>query len=385
MGHLPASDATNKGHKPYQLRYQLQESNDRYALVAKATNDVIYDLNIASGIVIWNDTLYSKYGYSEHEPVASVEWWTSHIHPDDAMRVEREFGELIDNNQDTWQSEYRFCKANGEYAVVRDRAYVLRDHDGAPKRIIGSMLDITETAKLNRAKDEFTSLVSHQLRTPLTVIQLYSAMLEQGIFGSMQPDQLEHVHRINEATDRLIKLVGDILNISRIEMDRMQLHNVETNLNDFIRLCIAQVKPLAAERAIELKFASYRAAKPLPLDPAIFGEVIQNLLTNAIRYSPDSSTIEVAVKGRDQTYVISIADHGIGIPVKDQPHIFERFYRASNAQDTAHDGTGLGLYLAKLIMENVGGQVDFTSRPSQGTTFYVTLPMQGMTLVSGLG
>jgi PAS domain S-box-containing protein len=367
------------------LQRKLEESNERYALVAKATNDVIYDLNIDKGTVVWNDALYTKYGYRRSERAGTVEWWADHIDPEDALRLEAEIGELLLNDQDTWQSRYRFRKADGSYAVIQDRAYVLRGPDGKPQRIIGSMLDVTEADKLDRAKDEFTSLVSHQLRTPLTVIQFYSTMLCDGLLGPMQREQLEHVQRIQSASIRLIKLVSNILNISRIEMDRIPLQTVPTNLSAYVRGTVETMQPVARERNVKL---TYKPPKPgndeIAIDQVLLGEVIQNLIANAIHYSPaGTGRVAVSLLHEADGYRIDVRDNGIGIPAASQPRIFTRFYRADNAVETGCEGTGLGLYLCRLIMENSGGSIVFRSTEGKGTTFSIRLPLGGMTAAAG--
>lgn len=358
------------------LRRQLQESNDRYELVAKATNDVIYDLDVAASTVTWNDALYSKYGYPTDEPVSSIEWWASHIHPDDAARLEVEISQLMENQVNTWQSQYRFRKANGDYAVVRDRAFVQRDDKGQAIRIIGSMMDITEAERLDRAKDEFSSLVSHQLRTPLTVIQLYSSMLRDGLVGALQPDQLEYVEHINTASQRLIKLVSNILNISRIELDKIKQEPVLTELDPFIQQIIDGLQPIAHGRRVRLRFKSAGTGARFMLDQSLCTEIIHNLTTNAIHYSPEGrGKVEISYVVTSKGLRLRVRDNGIGIPKAAQPHIFSRFYRADNAVKSDSEGTGLGLYLTRLVTQTMGGEVRFSSHEGKGTTFYVFLPI----------
>src|SRR5688572_11658912 len=167
------------------LERQLQASIERYELLSRATNDAIYDLDIQSGIVSWNKALYDAYGYPKREPCNTLEWWTSHIHPDDALEVESGLSKLLISKRYTWSCDYRFRKANGSYAHVRNRAFVQRGISGEPVRIIGSLFDMTHEKQLEQAKDEFISLVSHQLRTPLTIIRLFSDMLGAGLAGPL--------------------------------------------------------------------------------------------------------------------------------------------------------------------------------------------------------
>lgn len=383
MGHrtsgaAPVTPPSKRGGRSESLQQQLKESIERYELVAKATNDVIYDIDLVKGTVIWNDALCSNFGYEPSEQAGNIRWWTGHIHPDDALRIENEISNLAQGNHATWQSQYRFRKADGEYATIRDRAFVQRDKDGQPRRIIGSMLDITEAAKLDRAKNEFTSLVSHQLRTPLTVIQFYSTMLHDGIVGPLTPAQQEHVLRIQAASGRLIKLVGNILHISRIELDRVRLDATLTDMTLFTKEVVEELRPLAQEKQLRLSHSARPAIPPTYIDQAVFSEVLHNVLANAINYTPAGGSVQVSVAHGREGYTIRVRDTGIGIPAAARRHVFSRFYRAENAIQTGHEGTGLGLYLARLIMEVTGGSISFRANRNGGTTFAIKLPAGGM-------
>lgn len=240
--------------------------------------------------------------------------------------------------------------------------------------------DSTHEHELERAKDEFVSLTSHQLRTPLTAIRLFSEMLGDELAGPLNAEQRDYLDKIQESTERMISLVGDILNISRIEAGRLHVDPQPTNLRSLIESWIAEIEPIARSRRIVIKL---RIAKDVPklvkIDRNLFGQVIHNLLTNALRYTQPGQG-KVIIHATKQSYgiIISVKDNGIGIPEAVKPRIFERFFRADNATLAAGDGTGLGLYLVKMVMESTGGDVWFESQENKGTTFYVRLPLNGM-------
>lgn len=368
---IPPKDPTRH------LQQQLHESAERYALVAKATNDVIYDLDLRSASVVWNEALYTQYGYKRSEPANTLEWWTRHIHPEDAIRIENELTHWLGSGEDTWHSEYRFQKADGSYAAVRDRAFVLRGPAGEPLRIIGSFLDITQQKELERAKDEFISLVSHQLRTPLTIIRMSADILAKGMAGPLNDAQRAYAAHITDASVRLIRLVGNILNISRVELDRVTIEPEPGDISSLIQQSIDELTPLFQEKGAQVTFRPGAGIEPMPLDPIIFSQIMLNLLTNATQYlRQGQGRIAVGLEKQRQGIVVSVSDNGIGIPRSAQPHIFKRFFRAPNA---AHvEGTGLGLYLLKLIVHSFGGRIWFESTLHKGTTFFVQIPPQGM-------
>lgn len=357
----------------------LQQSDQRFRTVTRATHDLVYDLDLQDGTIWFNEVLQSSYGYDESQADNTLEWWASHVHPDDALRVEIELNQLLRSNEPTWHAEYRFQKADDSYITIRNRAFVLRDSTGQPTRIIGSMLDITKQKQLDRAKDEFISLVSHQLRTPLTTIRLLSEMLVDGFVGPITEEQKVHTEKITNASIRLIKLVSDILNISRAELDRIKINPIPTDINQLIQTYIDEQTPFAREKHVSITFKPQQNLPLISLDPIALGQIIQNLLGNAVHYSKSTGgKIEVSFTKKANGYILKINDNGIGIPLSAQPHVFDRFYRAPNTKKVEGEGTGLGLYLVKLITDTFGGKVWFESKTEQGTTFYVQLPLTGM-------
>lgn len=362
----------------------IQASNERYELVAKATNDAVFDLDLKTGAMLWSEALYTQYGYKKTDVKSTLEWWVSNIHPDDSMKLEEEISSLLVSRKRTWESEYRFKRSDGTYAYVRARSFVQRDEQNEPTRLISSMLDITKQKELDQAKDEFISLVSHQLRTPLTAIRLFTEMLVDGQVGKLTNDQQSYLEKVDASTQRMIQLVGDILNISRVELGRLKIAPVETDVPALITSHVDEVEPLASAKKVKITFKPTTKLPNIAIDPILFGQIVHNLLTNAIRYSNGSNgRVEVQFTKKDESYVLAVSDNGIGIPKAAQARIFERFFRAENAVKAEGEGTGLGLYLIKLVLQSSGGNVWFESKEGQGTTFYVSIPLSGMVSKAG--
>jgi len=376
------SSVDGGGSASQELEDRLRETVLRYELIFKATNDVLYDLDLQNGSVVWNDALYTQYGYTPDEPAGTLEWWTSHVHPDDALRLEREISEWFAGKHDTWQAEYRFRKANGDYVYVRDRGVVHRADDGSPLRIIGSFLDITQQKQLERAKNEFISLVSHQLRTPLTIIRLHSEMLTDGLLGTLSQRQKTHIEEMTHASVRLIQLVDGILNVARAELGHIVPKPIPSDANTLVAAYIKEVLPIAEQKGITIHFTPDTSLPPIRLDTSLFEHIVNNLLTNAVRYTlPHKGMVHVSFARNDKGYVLEVKDNGIGIPRAARQHIFGRFYRADNTANITEHGTGLGLYLTKTMTEACGGTIWFESAKDKGTTFYVQFPPQGMTSI----
>ena len=363
-----------------QSEQALRQSDERFRAVTLATHDLVFDLDLQSGIIWFNEALQTEYGYRKAVDT-TFEWFKSHIHPDDSPEVEKQISKLLKSKQKAWQAEYRLRKADGSYTVVRNRSIVLRSPGGKPERLIGSFLDITEAQRLDRAKDEFVSLVSHQLRTPLTIIRLYGDMLNDGLAGPLAAKQKAYVNKITFASVRLIKLVGDILNISRLELNRIKVNSLPNDANKLIKDRLDELAPIAKSRGTQLSFVPDSSLGLVPIDATVFGEIVHNLANNSIRYAGHGGIkgkVAIDFKLEKRGYLLSVSDNGIGIPKAAEPHIFERFYRANNATNFDGEGTGLGLYLVRLFTETSGGKTWFESQENVGTTFYVLFPPEGM-------
>lgn len=362
-----------------ELESRLVERVQRYELLFKATNDVVYELDLVKGTVTWNDAFYSNYGYDRDENANTFEWWTQHVHPDDALRVVSEISNWYLGSQETWHAEYRFQKASGSYVYVRDRGIVQRTPDGTPLRIIGALLDITREKQLDRAKDEFISLISHQLRTPLTTIRLYSEMLSGGYFGTLTNEQKKKTENISSASYFLIQLVGDILDTSRIELGHIIVNPIQTDIVRFLSSYVDSQLPIAAENDVSLRLSIKEKIPMLPIDAIILGRILQNLTDNAIRYAKQGKgVVTISFRKVDDEYELRVRDNGIGIPRDDRPYVFKRFYRGENAINISERGSGLGLYIVKHLAEAAGCTVSVTSAKGKGTTFTLHIPANGM-------
>lgn len=362
----------------------LHLSDERFRAVTAATSDVVYDGDMQTNTIWFNEALSTGYGYPKSKKPKPINWLLGHIHPQDRPRIERAISKLLDSKKNTWTEDYRFKKYDGSYIDVRDRAYVLRDIDGKPLRMIGSILDITQQKELERAKDKFISLVSHQLRTPLTAMRLLTDMLSNGQVGELTSTQQEYISKIGTSTVRMIQLVGDILNVSQIERGRLKVVPVDTDIPALIQWHIDEVKPLAVDKNIRISYSAPTGIPDIAVDPILFSQIIHNLLTNAIRYTVEKDTVITVTftKGR-AGYTLCVKDQGIGVPAAAQPRIFSSFFRADNAVRVHGEGTGLGLYLIKLIMEATGGKAWFESEEGKGAAFYVSLPKTGMKVIEG--
>ncbi len=241
--------------------------------------------------------------------------------------------------------------------------------------------NVTAEKSLDEAKTSFISIASHQLRTPLTSMRWFSEMLLDGDAGDLSEDQKHFVDRIYQGVDRMINLVNLLLQIARVEMGRVKIEPVPLDLKLVTEGVVMTLQSQLKEKKQKVEVKSSMSEMPkIPMDEDVAWQIIQNLLTNAIRYSPQKGIITVAidVDWEKQELVYSVKDRGIGIPADQQNRIFEKFYRADNAVKHVPEGSGLGLNLVKKLVSDWQGQIWFDSEEGKGSTFFFTVPLKGV-------
>src|SRR3989344_2220053 len=247
--------------------------------------------------------------------------------------------------------------------------------------------DISKEKEFEKVRSEFVSLASHQLRTPATAINWYVERLLLGKAGETSPKQHEYLEEIRHINQRMISLVSALLNVSRIELGAFSIESFPVDIIGLIKRTIEELKSELRKRDIHLKEGYPEDELIMNLDEHLFRTVLQNILTNAIRYSPKNGEVGIKVekvkKGQEvgekniteDSLLVAISDTGYGIPKSQQKKVFQKFFRADNIIKRNTDGTGLGLYMVKSIIEHMGGNIWFVSEEDKGTTFYITLQL----------
>ena len=266
---------------------------------------------------------------------------------------------------------------NGEYLSLRVRFALIRRESGFISGLVAVLHDTTEQDKEERERRLFVSNVSHELRTPLTSVKSYLEALDDGALSEpVAPDFVKV--SLNE-TNRMMRMVTDLLSLSRIDNETSQLDIELTNFTAFITFILNRFDNIKSQSQEDTK--KYELIREYPITPIWveidtdkMTQVIDNILNNAIKYSPDGGKIKVGMKTTDAQLIISISDEGLGIPKKDLPRIFDRFYRVDKARSRAQGGTGLGLAIAKEIVKQHKGFIWAKSEYGKGSTFTIVLP-----------
>lgn len=235
--------------------------------------------------------------------------------------------------------------------------------------------NVRELEEMNKSKTEFISIASHQLRTPLSSMKwLIESLRKDDHFSDKQEEKLANIYESNE---RLISLVGDLLSISRLEAGSVASKRQPTDISELIRETMTLFEPVAKSRNVRVELSITDDIKTLSIDRALFSEAFENILDNAIAYSPEGSAVAVSVSKRNDEYLIGIRNDGPGIPEIEHDKIFNKFYRGPLAQKLRPRGSGLGLFIAKLAMEANQGKIWFESpiKDGNGVTFWLSLPV----------
>ena len=246
-------------------------------------------------------------------------------------------------------------------------------------KIIGAVevfRDITEEKAVDKAKTEFVSLASHQLRTPLTAISWYTEMVLNEDVGKITLKQKKYLEEIYRGNQRMIDLVNTLLDVSRLEMGTFTVDLKLVDVIDIARNVFSEQTLEILQKELKIKEDFGKDIPKFMADGKLFSIVFQNLISNAVKYTPVGGVIEFSISMDKKNILIKVTDTGYGIPEKQQSKIFTKLFRADNVLDKDTTGTGLGLYIAKSVIENSGGKIWFESKENAGTTFYVTIPMQ---------
>jgi PAS domain S-box-containing protein len=391
---------------------------ERYRLANKATNDVIWDWDVIQDTQRWNEAGIAVFGWTEivQHPV-SAHWWVERVHPDDAERVHESFFHVVNNpDLDVWHDEYRFRKADGAYAEVMDRGYVLRDESGKAFRMIGAMQNITErkqaeleikslnrnleervrqrTADLettnqlltqakiqaeaaNISKSTFLANMSHEIRTPMNgIIGMANILRREGV----TPQQAKRLDTIDTSAQHLLSVINNILDLSKIEAGKLTLEETPVVVSSLL----ANVGSILAERAqakgIQLLIETEHLSHQLLGDPTRLQQALLNYATNAVKFT-ETGTVTLRAFMQEETATsamlrFEVQDTGIGITPEAMSRLFSAFEQADNSMTRKYGGTGLGLAITRRLADLMGGKVGADSTPCVGSTFWFSVKLK---------
>ncbi|MHB1710369.1 MAG: PAS domain S-box protein, partial [Acidimicrobiales bacterium] len=352
-------------------RKRAEHDASHLAAVIESSHDAIIGMDLDGRVTSWNHGAEVLYGYAERD-----------MHGRSISQLVVPGGE---DDVDDILRRIRSGDRIGEHETVRARKDSTHVHVsltispilGPNGAAVGASIiarDISDRRKVEQMKDEFLGLVSHELRTPLTsIISCVEFLLDDSL---PEEHRIRFIEVIGRNSVRLQRLVGDLLFVAQLESANMSLSMTELDIVAVAREAIKTAESVARQSALELVLDAPGGPVSLTGDPGRLGQMFDNLISNAIKYSPDGGVVTVRILPDEGECIVEVEDHGIGIAATDHEHLFERFFRASTAVALHIQGVGLGLLIVKTIVAGHGGAVSISSMPGAGTTFRVALPVR---------
>ncbi len=370
-----------------QAEEALRVSNDRYNLVSRATSDIIWDWNLLTGQVTRSmQNMEKVFGYTVDPSIEQIGFWMDHVHPEDRPGIEAEFElRFADPNQYFMDREYRFQRADGTYADVYDKGFILRDADQKPVRMIGAVQDISnlkekerllekraeELTLSNRELEQFAYVASHDLQEPLRMVTGFLTQLQKKYDSKLDPDARKYIHFAVDGAKRMRQIILDLLEYSRINRQEHEKEDVDLNvvIDEILVLYQQQIQEKQARLQVNRLPVVKGNKSPLR-------QLFQNLIANALTFTrPDvNPVIRVSAVDQDTHWQFAVADNGIGISSEYYEKIFVIFQRLH--AKGVYPGTGMGLAIARKIVETMDGDIWVSAEEGKGSRFYFTIKKQ---------
>jgi PAS domain S-box-containing protein len=357
------------------FREKIQESELLFKTISNASPAALWMTNEFEENVFVSDTWLKWTGKNFNDVI--LHGWVESALEEDQKSITADFRECFSQRK-SFKKEFRFTHHDGEIKWGLTEGYPFYDYSGAFSGFAGSITDITELKKLEQRKDDFIKMASHELKTPITSINGYVQLL-LNIYNEADEQRLQlskqtvksSLNTIAKQVVKLTRLISELLDLSRIESGKLELDKTAFDLRSMIEETVQDIRQTASKHAIILHndFEGKIVA-----DKDRIGQALLNLLTNAIKYSPNADLIEVFVENGNRSAIIKVKDYGIGIDKKDQQKIFERFYRVEGKSEQTFPGFGIGLFIASEIIQRHNGSIRVESEKGKGSVFTVTLP-----------
>lgn len=377
----------NRGLERQRLRRQTQQllaerdrrlleivnEKSRLLTIVNSMADGVLVINRELQLVLWNPVAIKMLQLSD-APV--------HGQPIEQMIPQSELVQLILRATAPDASKYTIISEEIEIPAPTPQTLmanisVIRDENGEALGVVSILRDITRLKEIDRLKSQFVSMVAHELRAPLSAIEGFLSAYLSGAAGSNPEFNRQMLERAKQRAHSLLELVNDLLQMARLESQRVVRQKELLDLGQVIRNVVGMFEMQAKERGIELQLDLPAAVPRLEADRSEMEQLFSNLVSNAIKYNVDRGSVTIHLEANNNCMTIVVADHGIGIAEADLPHIFDDFYRVARPETRYITGTGLGLSIVKKIVESHYGRIEVQSQLNQGTTFVIKFPLHG--------
>jgi PAS domain S-box-containing protein len=348
----------------------LKESEERFRKIADSAPVFIWMGDTSGKTVFFNKSWLDFTGRGFEESVNTLE--TKELHPEDEQRV-YDIYQAAFARREGYYLEFRLKRYDDVYRYIGMKSVPHYSPDGEFEGYIGSGMDITETKEHEQIKNEFIGMASHELKTPITSMKAYVQLL-LNIYKNEDDDEFlkKSLTTVNKQINKLTRLITDLLDVSKIESGRLSLNSEVFVMNELLKECIDEVQYTAQRHDIVLEEEAHLSVYA---DRDRIAQVITNLLTNAIKYSPETDRIDVLIRNIDGQVRVTVHDYGIGISKEEQDKVFNRFYRVEGRNEQTFSGFGIGLFVASEIIRRHSGRIWVDSEKGKGSFFSFELPV----------
>ena len=354
----------------------LERAYEQARLSKEAAQLGTFDMDLIKGTMEWDERCRLLFGISHHNKVSYEADFLPGLHILDRERISTIINKAFDKAESNgdYDVEYRTVGVeDNQLRWVRAKGKVFFDEQDEPIRFVGSVLEITNE-KLNEIrKNDFIGMVSHELKTPLTSLKAYVQVLNARSRKEGNSFAISSLNKVELQINKMSALINGFLNLSRLESGKIHLNRLDFRVDDLISEIIEESTLVVSTHQIKLLPSD---AVVINADRDKIGQVITNLISNAVKYSPRGEVVELACKQVEDTVQVSVRDDGMGIRLQDRDKLFERFYRVESAHTENISGFGIGLYLSAEIIKRHGGEIWVESEKGVGSTFYFSLPVQ---------
>ena len=349
---------------------KLKENEARLNLALEAGEIGVWDWDVVSNKIRWTDKVYQIHEVETNNFDGELVSYITRVYPEDKYRVEQAIQSALENKA-PYNIEFRIITATGKIKWVFTSAKVLFDN-GKPVRMLGATVDITKRKELERQKDDFLAIASHELKTPVTSLKAYGQVLQIQFEQKGDTNSVAALKKMDTQINKLTSLISDLLDVTKIQSGKLNMHVEAYDLNELVNEITDEVQ-LTTQRHLLIK--ELDKSKKVYGDKERIGQVLTNLITNAIKYSPHSDKIIIKTEVNDQFITLCVQDFGVGIAKDKQDKVFEQFFRVNNEKENTFPGLGLGLYVSSEIIKRQNGKIWIESVEGKGSTLCFKIPV----------
>ncbi|GCE28947.1 hypothetical protein KDA_44310 [Dictyobacter alpinus] len=348
---------------------RLRRSQERYRLVAENVSDIISLVDLNGNWRYVSPSLKTLLGYEPGELIGTSTFTL--VHPDELAVIQKGFADALAGQKVHTIARYKH--KDGRWIILETSGIAIFDERGQVDRIVCTSTDITERTELEKRKDEFISMASHELKTPVTSIKAYTQVLRNRFQKRGDDETVHFLQRMDAQLTKLSTLINDLLDITKMQAGKITYREEQFQLDELVKEIVENVQEMTPTHRLQLTSEENISIYG---DRDRLGQVVINLLTNAIKYSPGADKVCISVVRQDKQAIVSVQDFGIGIDKIHQEKIFERFYQVTDPLEKTFPGLGIGLYISSEIIKRYHGSMSFESEKGVGSTFSFHLPLQ---------